>query len=557
MTISTLSSVKEKSIAVASGKGGVGKTTTAANLALYYAKQNYRVALIDIDPLSDISTLFDVKESEDIFKEKQQRKAEGFKSEHMPLFNNLHLVFPGVKAGQTTSAELYDKIYSTYIEELNDKYDLLLFDMPAGNDEEDNLRFISNMHTLIVVTNPEPTSHVSAGNYIKNVIERGYTGYIRLWHNKYPGTPVSGFDPLDVIGNYNKNVSPDKQLNSKIAEAIQHAAYIPKDNSLDLLKGAPPVMLQVLYSIRETLQFILETQIQEHASALPFSPNMKDLVVRYTSRTQLPRQSEKAVKEIGSYLYSLYTGHFIKTEENSSEDKSGIQLFTSEENDVLVSFYRELFVDKAYIETNKTLTIVNNMITKKENAEGDFSNVNEGPTDKMVDRAISSVLLQVNTQNSKNTDALNYGSLLVFYFSLFKLFQSAKIQSVVSRFLPKRKNEQGKLIRDRYTQIRYLVSKSQEYKKRYFSLIKALFPIVSKQISNLVKTFELDNLIYREKHGEIRKDAYVKLFTHFLHDTLYSGLSIIVGFSYRSATVAFQEGAQHIISTLEQKEESA
>src|SRR5512147_1000182 len=97
------SSVKNliaKSVAVSSGKGGVGKTTTAVNLALYYAKKNLRTGLVDLDPLSDIETLLDLKESETIIKENEFTGKNGSLSSHVhKVFLNFDILFPMAKLG--------------------------------------------------------------------------------------------------------------------------------------------------------------------------------------------------------------------------------------------------------------------------------------------------------------------------------------------------------------------------------------------------------------------------------------------------------------------------
>ncbi len=40
----------------------------------------------------------------------------------------------------------------------------------------------------------------------------------------------------------------------------------------------------------------------------------------------------------------------------------------------------------------------------------------------------------------------------------------------------------------------------------------------------------------------------------FLHETLYSGLSVIVGFDYRSAALAFQDGAERLLASVGEAE---
>ena len=89
-----------------------------------------------------------------------------------------------------------------------------------------------------------------------------------------------------------------------------------------------------------------------------------------------------------------------------------------------------------------------------------------------------------------------------------------------------------------------------EYKSRYLKLLKTPHPIVSKQIATIVKTFELSGLLFRDEKGAVIRSAYVKLLTNFIHDTLYSGLSVVVGFPFRAAAGAFQEGAERALQNL-------
>ena len=115
---SQIGSIARKSIGIASGKGGVGKTTTAVNLAIYFAKKGKQVGLIDLDPLSDIPTLLDLNESEHILEDTGDKsKYTEFKAYIKPIFTNLDLIFPFAKLKQGSSHALISKLYTQYLDD--------------------------------------------------------------------------------------------------------------------------------------------------------------------------------------------------------------------------------------------------------------------------------------------------------------------------------------------------------------------------------------------------------------------------------------------------------
>lgn len=54
--------ISMRTIAISNYKGGVGKTTTAVNLASIYASQGKRVLLIDLDPQASATDFFGLYE---------------------------------------------------------------------------------------------------------------------------------------------------------------------------------------------------------------------------------------------------------------------------------------------------------------------------------------------------------------------------------------------------------------------------------------------------------------------------------------------------------------
>src|SRR6056297_957380 len=229
--------LRPRVLAVGSGKGGVGKSTTSVNLAIIAAKMGRRVGIIDLDPLSNIATILDVRGTDLArVRERLDRGETSLEEQTIKLFRNVDLLFPRPKLARGESTRLRATLFEQSAAELLKRYDLLICDMPAGIGRDENLAFLPFVGALIVVTNPEPTSHVSAGGYIRVALEIRPDLPILFWHNRHREILPGGFHPTDVIGNYNRYVDDELRIDGAASNRIAHIAIIPDDPSLNLLQ---------------------------------------------------------------------------------------------------------------------------------------------------------------------------------------------------------------------------------------------------------------------------------------------------------------------------------
>ncbi|EIC29514.1 MinD/ParA family protein [Methylomicrobium album] len=244
-----------KVIAVASGKGGVGKTNVSVNVAVALAKKGRRVALLDADMgLANVDILLGIYPK---FNLAHVLSGEKSMSEIM-MEGPLGLkVIPGASGIQKMS-ELTTMEQAALIRafsEIDQEMDVLIVDTAAGISAS-VVNFVRACQEVMVVICDEPTSLTDAYAFIK-LLNRDYT--------------VSDFN---VIANMVQTGEQGRKLFQKLCKVTD--AYL--DVNLQFI-GSIPYDLTLRKSVQQQSPVVLEypksdislaiTEIAEKIDALP------------------------------------------------------------------------------------------------------------------------------------------------------------------------------------------------------------------------------------------------------------------------------------------------
>jgi hypothetical protein len=227
--------------------------------------------------------------------------------------------------------------------------------------------------------------------------------------------------------------------------------------------------------------------------------------------------------------------------------------FTPEERKMLTEFFRRCSTHRIRTQLIKTLTLIDKKEALEESRYELFgSNIRAGDPGHALDREITALLMFLAEEISSQPGLKNMSGLLMFYFSLYKLFQSDKIVDTLNSFVPRRRENGGNLRRDRHSQITSLVNHSEEYRKKYLGLIKRLIPLVTRQLQVMSETFELQDLLFHgpvaeKSNKELSPEIYARLTSSFVHEAVHSGLGILISFQHRPASAAFSQAASGLL----------
>ncbi len=172
-----------QTIAVTSGKGGVGKSNIALNLSILLSASGRRVALVDADlALANLDVLVDVNVLANL-----SHVIAGTRSVEdiiVDLPGGAQLV-PGA-SGLAKLAELSEFQRARLLNDLASleaDNDSIIIDTGAGIGP-DVLQFAISADMTIVVTTPEPTAVTDAYAVVKVMHKKGYAGQLALLVNR-------------------------------------------------------------------------------------------------------------------------------------------------------------------------------------------------------------------------------------------------------------------------------------------------------------------------------------------------------------------------------------
>jgi hypothetical protein len=145
----------------------------------------------------------------------------------------------------------------------------------------------------------------------------------------------------------------------------------------------------------------------------------------------------------------------------------------------------------------------------------------------------------------------NFAGMILAYMAIIQLASNGAVQKRVRAFVPHKPSSRGQMVRDRHQQLRLLVEKDDEYHRRYFTLVKELFPLLMSLLQRLSQRYGWQDILFRTATGKLNTNVYLKLFSLSLHDMLNAGLGLVVGVKHNRSAQALQGGVRSLLNIMQ------
>jgi flagellar biosynthesis protein FlhG len=209
-----------KVFAVTSGKGGVGKTNIAANMAVLAAKSGKRVLVIDADlGLANIEIILGLKPRYHLGDILSGDKT--LDEVLVPGPHGISLLPAG--SGVQSLTQLTDAqkmLFVNALDPLEELFDIVIIDTGAGIGEN-VLFFVGAAQEAILVVSPEPTSLVDAYATVKVLSQQAGVRNFSVIIN-----PV--VDELPARGIFQKLTTVTNRF---LTAKVRHLGYVPRDEN--------------------------------------------------------------------------------------------------------------------------------------------------------------------------------------------------------------------------------------------------------------------------------------------------------------------------------------
>jgi len=232
--IAIQSSQKATVLAIASGKGGVGKTNISANLAICLAAAGKRVAVFDADfGLANLDIILGVNSKYNL-----SHFVKGCRSLEeicQPVCSGVDIVcgLAGIEGLVDMSDFVRERVIRA-LEILADNYDVVIVDTAAGIGRTVMAFCMASAHTVLVAT-PDPAAITDVYTLLKTLVVKQYNGR------------------LSLLVNMAGNVTEGKKVYRQIALAatqflnvrLNYAGVLVRDEHVNLaVKKRQPVVLE-------------------------------------------------------------------------------------------------------------------------------------------------------------------------------------------------------------------------------------------------------------------------------------------------------------------------